>query len=82
MKKFFLNSVLNRPVFMLWDQFHAEISVHLYCRVIKIFFVVPSGLLVSLEFRRMRGDLIETYKMLNGMDRIEVERLFSLRKDS
>ena len=34
--------------------------------------------LYSLEFRRMRGDLIETYKMMNGMDRIEVERLFPL----
>ena len=30
----------------------------------------------------MRGDLIETYKMMNGMDRMEVERLFPLRKDS
>ena len=30
----------------------------------------------------MRGDLIETYKMMNGMDKIEVERLFPLRKDS
>ena len=38
--------------------------------------------LYSLEFRRMRGDLIETYKMMNGMDRIEVERLFPLKKDS
>ena len=38
--------------------------------------------LYSLEFRRMRGDLIETYMMMNGMDRIEVERLFPLRKDS
>jgi len=30
----------------------------------------------SLEFRRMRGDLIETYWILRGFDRVDAERLF------
>ena len=30
----------------------------------------------------MRGDLIETYKIMKGMDRVEVERFFPLRKDN
>ena len=38
--------------------------------------------LYSLEFRRMRGDLKETYKIMKGMDRVGVERFFLLRKDS
>ena len=29
----------------------------------------------SLEFRRMRGDLIETYKKLRGLDRVITERM-------
>ena len=29
--------------------------------------------LYSLEFRRVRGNLIETYKMLRGLDRVDVE---------
>ena len=36
--------------------------------------------LYSLEFRRLRGDLMETYKMMRGLDRVEVERFFPLRK--
>ena len=34
--------------------------------------------LYSLEFRRMRGDLTETYRILRGLDRVDVERKFPL----
>jgi len=32
----------------------------------------------SLEFRRMRGDLIETYRILRGLDKVNMERMFPL----
>ena len=32
--------------------------------------------LYSLEFRRMKGDLIETYKIMMGIDKIEAGKLF------
>ena len=32
--------------------------------------------LYSLEFRRMRGDLKETYKIMKGIDKIEAVKLF------
>ena len=34
--------------------------------------------LYSLEFRRMRGDRIETYKIMKGIDKIEAGMLFPL----
>ena len=34
--------------------------------------------LYSLEFRRIWGDLIETYRILRGLDRVDVERIFPL----
>ena len=34
--------------------------------------------LYTLEFRRMRGDLIETYKIMKGIAKIEAGRLFPL----
>ena len=30
------------------------------------------------EFRRIRGDLIKTYRILRGLDRVDVERMFPL----
>ena len=35
-----------------------------------------------MEFRRLRGDLIETYKIMKGRDRVEAERFFPLRKET
>ena len=34
--------------------------------------------LYSLEFRRMMGDLRETYKIMKGIDKIEAGKLFPL----
>ena len=34
--------------------------------------------LYSLEFRRMRGDLMETYKIMKGVDKMEARKLFPL----
>ena len=33
--------------------------------------------LFSLRHERMRGDLLEVYKMLNGMDELDVKKLFA-----
>ena len=54
----------------------------------KIFIMTPaiSSLvalgLYALEFRRMRGDLIETYRIVKGLDRVDVERMFPLVGES
>ena len=34
--------------------------------------------LYSLEFRRVRGDQIEVYKMMKGIDKVDVERMLPL----
>ena len=38
--------------------------------------------LYSLEFRRVRGGLIETYKILTGLDRVDSERMFPMVGES
>ena len=37
--------------------------------------------LTTLEERRKRGDLIETFKILKGFDKIEPSTLFTLRRE-
>ena len=32
----------------------------------------------SMEFKSMRGDQVETYRILRGLDRVDVERMFPL----
>lgn len=34
--------------------------------------------LYSLEFRRMRVDLIETYQIVKGLDKVHIKRMFPL----
>ena len=34
--------------------------------------------LPSLKFRRLRGDLIQVFKILNGIDNVEIENIFTL----
>ena len=34
--------------------------------------------LYSLAFKRVRGDLIETYEILTGLDRVDSEKMFPL----
>ena len=37
--------------------------------------------LISLEMRRDRGDMIETFKTLRGINRIDSKRYFSIRTE-
>ena len=36
----------------------------------------------SLRFRRLRGDLIQVFKILNGFDNVNVERILKLCQES
>ena len=38
--------------------------------------------LYSLEFRRVRGGLIETYRILTGLDRVDSKRMFPMVGES
>ena len=38
--------------------------------------------LTTLETRRLRGDQIEVFKILNGYENIDINMFFSLKKDS
>ena len=38
--------------------------------------------LQSLENRRVRGDLIEVFKLVNGIDRVEFTKFFTLAQDN
>ena len=38
--------------------------------------------LYSLEFSRVRGDLLETYKILTGLDRVDSIRMFPMVVES
>ena len=37
-----------------------------------------SRLLTTLERRRIRGDLIETFKILTGIEKVDMEQFFEL----
>ena len=38
--------------------------------------------LYSLEFRRMRGNLIETYKIIKGLDKLDAGKMFPMLGES
>ena len=38
--------------------------------------------LPSLQYRRARSDLVETYKIINGIDRVECDNIFPIRESN
>ena len=35
----------------------------------------------SLRLRRLRGDMVEVFKMINGIDKVNLEKLFCIDEE-